>query len=270
MVKNVLHHAFMVTYSVSRDVHPDEYLEIKAYLQQFGKWYMLKAEDVFHEGKVHLHFIIIFEHEEYNPNPESKYAPATKYGARRAGNLEKHIARHCPLIRDTIVTHGSRHSLKADPLTSGQYITYLSKETDCHADNMPEEMTLIMPYLTEKTVRQADPEMCADQDAYITCSEDKELRWAVNPPTVKSCVYFYRYMMFHQQVKKTIKRDDMIKQKAKTLWRFMTKSVYSDDEDHFVVEAEGNRYDMRDKVQRIGRKRKQRQARSTEGSASSD
>lgn len=232
MVHNAVHHSFMITYSVGRNVHPDEYYELRDYLKTFGKWYCLKAEDVFNEGKVHLHAIHIRELETYDPDPTGR--KVTMYGARRPDHTVQHIVSHCPLIAESISTHGGRHSVKAHPLTSGEYITYLNKETYCHANNLPEDMCMIMPYLSEQKEAAVDVAFAADAKKYEKNVKDG-LEWAIDPPNDQSCRRFYRYHAFLAKDKKVIVDTNVLKRKAQALRMYMNESVYSDEEEEKIV-----------------------------------
>lgn len=228
MVHNAVHYAYMLTYSVGRDVHPDEYVELKNYLARFGKFYCLKAEDVDGEGKVHLHAIHIREFEKYDPNPDER--KVTQYGARRPDHTAQHVVANCLKIAASITSCGGRHAMKAHPLTSGEYINYLNKETYCHANNLPEDMCMIMPYLSEKTDPSVDPGFAADAKKYAKNVEEG-LPWAIDPPNDQSCRRFYRHHMFLAKDKKVMIDENVIKRKAKALRMYMNQSVYSDEED---------------------------------------
>jgi len=227
-MKNAVHYAYMLTYSVSRHVHPDEYLELQHYLTQFGKWYCLKAEDVDGDGKVHLHAIHIRDFEKYNPNPDKR--TVSHYGARRPDHTVQHVVNNCPLIGASIATHGGRHSMKAHVLTSGEYINYLNKETHCHANNLPEDMCMIMPYLSEKTVTAVDPAMAADAEKYAKAVEEG-FSWAISPPTDQSCRRFYRYHMNLAKDKRVKIDSNVIKRQGQALRMYINESVYSDEEE---------------------------------------
>ena len=254
MPHNACHHAYFVTYTLSRDVHPDEYDEIKVYLMTYGKFYCLKAEDVDGTGLCHLHFIHIRELEEFDPNPDVR--AVTMYGARRPKCTKDHILANCPLIARSIATAGGRHSLQCDPLDNGSYFNYLNKETDCHCNNLPEDMCLIMRYLSKKEAKAVDAEMAADANKYAALrkknleanpycygvSSDQTptleqievpvpFSFITDRPTTASCKYFYRYQMNVVKEKKTCKRKAALLEKASALRDYMNESVYTTDED---------------------------------------
>lgn len=225
MVHNAVHHAFMITYSPGRDAHPDEYTELGRYITQFGKWFCLKAEDVDGEGKVHLHAIHIREFAQYEERPSRQ---VTMYGPRRCADTAAHIAANCPTIAATMANHGSKHALRADALTSTQYIEYLNKETHCHVNNLPDDPCLLQPYLSESGPKIIDPEMAADAKKYATCEAEP---WFRDPPTAQSCRRFYRYYCNVLKQKRTIKDPKTLQRKAETLAAFINESVYSDGEE---------------------------------------
>lgn len=225
MVHNCPHHAFFLTYSLTRNVHPDEYEELKKYICTFGKWFVLKAEDVLGEGKVHLHAIHIRDFAEFEEHP-SRFV--TMYGPRRCADTVGHIVQNCPNIAKGIATSGGRHSLQAVPLTSSQYIEYLNKETPIIVNNLPEDFSVIQPYLSECKPKPADPEMVADAKKYTECVDQP---WYKEKADAQSCRRFYRYYCNVLKQKRTIKDPKTLARKAETLAAFMNESVYSDDED---------------------------------------
>lgn len=230
MVHNAVHHAFMITYSIARDVHPDEYEEFKQYLMTYGKWYCLKAEDVWGEGKVHLHMIHIRDQAERDPDPSRK---VTMYGPRRPASTVTHIVQNCPLIAASIAEAGGRHSLMANPLTSSKYIEYLNKETYCHCNNLPEDLCLMNWCFSKKNEdRVVDPIMHEDANKYRKDVENG-LWWATEVPTQSSCRRFYRHHMNITKDKKAFKTDveRRTKQAGLALYNFMTEFVASESED---------------------------------------
>lgn len=223
MVHNVLHHAFFCTYSLSRHVHADEYDEIKAYMTQYGKWYMLKAEDVMTEGKVHLHFILFKDFQEFDPDPART---TTCYGPQRCGTLKDHIVKNCPMIAASIASHGSRYSMQCLALTSTQWVNYMNKETFCHVNNMPDDNVLIANRLSEAPKPCADPEMHADQTAYLALAASGDHLWCTEVPTLNSVLVYYGYQMTLTKKKKTVKRQANVEEKARLLVAYMTEDIY--------------------------------------------
>lgn len=225
MVHNALHHAFFVTVSFAKNVHQKHYDELLDYVKKFGIYHGLKAEDVEGEGKVHLHAIHIRDFEEVRPYDKER--AIDQYGPRRASDTKTHILKCCPQI-NTDAT--SKFSIKVDVLTSSQWIEYLNKETHMHVNNFPDDFCLVTQYFSEKVVRDADPGLVADEKKYHECAKDGH-SWAIPEPTQQSCRRFYRWSMNVNRAKKVCLDPNTIKKKGEALWRFMTQSVYTDDED---------------------------------------
>ena len=90
--------------------------------------------------------------------------------------------------------------------------------------------SVVMQYFSEKVVRDADPGLTADEKKYQECVTDGH-SWATKLPTQSSCRRYYRWAMNVNRTKKVCLDPNTIKKKGEALWRFMTQSIYSDDED---------------------------------------
>ena len=227
MVHNATHHSFFVTLSLAIDVHPDVWTELKDYLIKYSAFYGIKAEDVHGEGKVHLHCIHIREFAKFDPEPKNEI---TKYGPRRPASTKAHIVKMCPTLAGHIANYGSKHALQVIALTSTQWIEYINKETPCVINNLPDEPTLMQPYLSEHVEVTGDPAMAADAAKYAKCVEQGH-PWAVDPPLPKHCRRFYRHMMFSEKAKRVCIDEKQLAKKGKALYMYITGSVYSDSEE---------------------------------------
>lgn len=225
---NPKHHSFFNTLSLAIDVHPDVWQEIYDYCKHHTKFYGIKAEDVNGEGKVHVHWVQFLEFAKHDPAP-SRFV--TMYGPRRPEGNKEHLVKHCPLLAGAIANYGSKYALQSLPLTSTQWIEYLNKEAPCKLNNLPDDPTVMQPYLSEHLGEKVgDPGFTADAAKY-KAYHDQGVHWAIDPPTDKSCRVFYRVQMFADKKKRVAIVPVTIKNKAAALQRFINSSIYSDDED---------------------------------------
>jgi len=225
MVHNAVHHSFFNTLSLGIDVHPDIWVEIVEYCQDFTQWYGIKVEDVLGDGKIHVHWVQFREFAKFDENPSNKIS---KYGPRRAADNKNHIMAKCPLMAGHIANYGSKHALQSLPLTSTQWIEYLNKESPCKFNNLPGDPTLMQPYLSDHTEKVGDPALTADKTKYDSLSEES---WYRMPATAQSCRRFYRFCMFSEKSKRVCIDENTIKKKGATLARFINQAIYSDEED---------------------------------------
>jgi len=227
MVKNAKHHAFMMTLSLSRDVTPAEYMEIKWYLEHYAAYYCLKAEDCLEEGKVHLHFILIRELLTVRSDEQFD-----KYGPKRPEAICAHILTRCTLVVAGIASHGSKHALRADPLTTSYYVEYLQKEGLCHCNNLPDDIVTIKNYMSAHKERNVNADLDADKALYL---KDPNLPYYEDPVTERSCRRFYRWHMCARNGnKKKRMRDENernLKKQARALWCHMVEHWNSDDDE---------------------------------------
>lgn len=232
MVHNAVHHGFFNTLSLSIDTHPDIWTEINTYCQGYCKWYGIKTEDSYHEGKVHIHWVQIRDFLKFDPEPSTTIS---MYGPRRPHDNKKHIKDKCPLMTRHIADFGSKYSLQSLPLTSTQWIEYLNKESPMKINNLPDDPTLLQPYLSDHTERVGDPALAADAAKYQHFADLVPTPgWIRTPPTAQSCRRFYRFCMFHEKTKRVCIDENTIKKRGASRARYMTQSVYSDADGHAI------------------------------------
>lgn len=193
--KNAVHHSFFITISFSVDVTPEDYEELFLFVKTYGKYYAIKCEDVWHEGKLHLHAILIrlpAKNELGCELPSYKIS----HGPKRTEEVKNFIVNHCKGITKRCLFVGSKHSIDVSSLTTTTYLDYLSKESQCNVFNLPYDMVFITTLLSNETgVRIADRKMDHWEKDY-----NEHDGWIVHPrrktvPTLDSCAYFLYYMM---------------------------------------------------------------------------
>lgn len=199
------HYAFNNCVSLNRHLSATEHMEIVNFCKDIGYFYACKVEDTvttdhsgdqqFPEfeahyeanvGKVHCHFLTICEEAKYSTNITDH-----RYGAKSKSHYRAKFIKMCPYITKALLESAAatKHGFITAQMTTDSAAVYYSKETQLRVHNLPDDLTVLRPYLSLKKKRQPNIE----RDTHVATYQEQGRPM---PPTPQDITDYFNHRWF--------------------------------------------------------------------------